>query len=112
MSTDVARRIYDLLCAIPKGRVTTYGELARAVGSRAPRAIGRILHINPNAPRVPCHRVVMSDGTLGGYAGGCEKKIALLNSEGVHIEGGAVVDFSERFFRFDHKNNSDPTFSS
>lgn len=84
---------------VPRGRVTTYGELARALGTKGYRAIGRILHNNPNAPLVPCHRVVMSDGSLGGYAHGTTRKIELLTSEGIRIEHGRVVDFQCRFLK-------------
>jgi methylated-DNA-[protein]-cysteine S-methyltransferase len=98
---DRAQKVYELLCRIPRGKVTTYGELARAVGYKGARAIGRIVHMNPNAPAVPCHRVVMSDGGLGGYALGAEKKIRLLDEEGVRIADNRVVDFERCLHRFD-----------
>ena len=56
----------------------------------AARAVGRALHINPHAPRVPCHRVIASDGTLHGYAGGLRKKARLLRAEGVEVRKGRV----------------------
>lgn len=82
---------YQLLCSVPRGKVTTYQLLATAVAKRfgfsprAVRAVGGAMNRNPDAPRVPCHRVVRSDGSLGGYAGGVGKKIALLQSEGINI---------------------------
>jgi O-6-methylguanine DNA methyltransferase len=90
-------QVYQLLLRIPAGRVTTYGEIARVLGTKGYRAVGRILNQNPNAPEVPCHRVVMSDGSLGGYAHGVARKIELLTREGVRIEDGRVCDFWGRF---------------
>ncbi len=77
---------------IPPGRVTTYGEIAKALGDvRAARAVGAALPKNPKPIEIPCHRVVMSDGSLGGYAfGGPERKRALLLSEGVPFKGDRV----------------------
>ena len=62
-------KVYNLLKQIPRGRVTTYKSLAQALHSKAYRAVGQILKKNPCAPLVPCHRVVKSDGTIGGYMG-------------------------------------------
>ena len=95
-----AQKLYELLSQIPKGRVTTYGELAKKLKTRGYRAVGQIVGANPNAPKVPCHRVVRSDGALGGYAFGIEKKIELLNAEGVKISDGKVVDFEKKLHRF------------
>lgn len=85
-----AERVYRLTKKVPEGRVTTYGEIARALGNKGYRAVGQALHVNPYAPLVPCHRVVASDGSLGGFASGLKKKIRLLEQEGVHIEYGKV----------------------
>jgi methylated-DNA-[protein]-cysteine S-methyltransferase len=65
---------------IPVGYVASYGSLAKAVGG-SPRAVGRVMASNPFAPIVPCHRVVSSDFTLGGYGGGLDVKLALLVRE-------------------------------
>lgn len=84
--------MYDLfhdLLNIPKGKVTTYKCLAKQLNLH-PRAVGKLLNKNPDAPRVPCHRVIQSDGKLGGYAHGVAKKIALLESEGVQINKGKI----------------------
>ena len=83
-------RCYKLLRKVPKGKVTTYGEIAKKLGTEGYRAVGNAMHRNPYAPVVPCHRVVRSDGTLGGYAGGLKKKIKLLNQEKVEVKGGKV----------------------
>jgi methylated-DNA-[protein]-cysteine S-methyltransferase len=74
--------IYKLLIKIPAGKVSTYGDLAKALGNpSASRETGRLLGKNPNPIVVPCHRVVMSDGKLGGYAYGSTRKRELLEKE-------------------------------
>ncbi|MBI4440132.1 MGMT family protein [Candidatus Woesearchaeota archaeon] len=86
---------------IPKGKVTTYKELGNAINSRAYRAIGTALSKNPHAPEVPCHRVVKSKGSVGGYSGkgGKNAKIKLLEKEGVSIKDG-IVDLEKFLHRF------------
>lgn len=89
---------------VPKGYVTTYQLLARAVGRpRAARAVGNALHGNPDAPVVPCHRVVCSDGSLGGYAFGSAKKTALLKKEGVKVKNGKIINFKNIVYYFNNK---------
>jgi methylated-DNA-[protein]-cysteine S-methyltransferase len=85
------QKIWALTSQIPKGRVTTYAELARAVGTKAYRAVGNAMNKNPYAPGVPCHRVVGSDGSLTGYAHGLAKKRKMLADEGVPCRGNRVV---------------------
>lgn len=81
--TDFQLRCWRALLEIPYGRTISYAELARRVGSpRGFRAVGMANHDNPVAIIVPCHRVIASDGTLGGYGGGLEIKRALLELEG------------------------------
>jgi methylated-DNA-[protein]-cysteine S-methyltransferase len=88
--------VYELLLKIPAGKVTTYGDLAKALGNpSASRIVGRILGQNPNPIKVPCHRVVMSDGKLGGYAYGTAKKRGLLEKEGLSFTNGIVSDFTK-----------------
>ena len=84
------QKIWALTSRIPKGQVTTYAELARALGTRAYRAVGNAMNKNPFAPGVPCHRVVGSNGSLTGYAGGLEKKRRLLSEEGVALRADKV----------------------
>lgn len=99
--TEFERKVLRVLRRVPGGKVTTYGELARAAGKPgAARAVGNALNKNPAAPHVPCHRVVLSDGRLGGYAGGIKKKIALLGGEGVTVKSGHIADFRQKFYRF------------
>lgn len=96
-----ANKVYASLRKVPRGRVTTYQELARAVGSpRAARAVGNALNKNPDAPKTPCHRVVQASGQIGGYAHGLNKKIMLLESEGVVVEQGRVKNFSNKLYKF------------
>ena len=81
--SDFSRRIYQVVARIPRGKTMTYSEVAVAAGRpKAVRAVGNILNKNPFAPDVPCHRVVRSDGTVGGFVHGTAKKKALLKSEG------------------------------
>lgn len=93
--------IYELVARIPEGRVTTYSELAKAAGKpKASRLVGQILNRNPNPVVVPCHRVVKSDGDIGGYAYGSGAKKKLLENEGVKIVKGRIVDFESAKYRF------------
>lgn len=94
-----ANRCYDVLRRVPRGRVTTYGEIARALGSKGFRAVGMAMKKNPYAPEVPCHRVVGAGGKIGGFASGTGKKIKMLKKEGVDVVEGRVMDFEKRFFR-------------
>ena len=88
--------IYKLLIKIPAGNVSTYGDLAKALGNpSASREIGRLLGKNPNPIVVPCHRVVMSDGKLGGYAYGSTRKRELLEKEGISFTDEIIRDFKE-----------------
>jgi methylated-DNA-[protein]-cysteine S-methyltransferase len=84
IGTEFQKKCWNALLAIPYGRTCSYAEIARKVGSpRAFRAVGQANHNNPIAIIVPCHRVVTSGGTLGGYGGGLEVKDRLLRLEGV-----------------------------
>ncbi|MCG7841144.1 MAG: endonuclease V [Methanomassiliicoccales archaeon] len=100
---DLYRYVYDLTVQIPEGRVSTYGALARALGDlAASRAVGRVLSADRPRPfKVPCHRVVYSDGRTGWYNGagkGAERKQELLRSEGVSINDGKVLNFEKTRF--------------
>ena len=81
--TAFQRSVWDALLAIPRGGTTSYGTLSRRIGHPAAvRAVGAAIGRNPLSIVVPCHRVVGSDGSLTGYAGGLERKTALLRLEG------------------------------
>ena len=92
-------KCYAVLRKVPKGKVVTYGEIAKVVGvSKGARAVGRAMHVNPYAPKVPCHRVVKSDGKVGGFASGSKKKIKMLEKEGIVVEDGRI-DLGKYLFR-------------
>ena len=101
MITSFQKKVYSLCKRVPKGKVTTYAEIGKAIGKRGQiyRAVGAALNKNPYAPRVPCHRVVKSDGSVGGFATGTKKKILLLKREGINIKGNKIIDFKKRLFR-------------
>lgn len=84
--TEFQRRVYLELLRVPRGETISYGELARRIGCRSAQAVGQALKRNPFAPDVPCHRVVASDGGIGGFHGQregemIEKKMRLLEEE-------------------------------
>lgn len=86
-------KVYELTRLIPKGKVATYGQLARLAGNKkAARTVGFFMRINPDAPRTPCHRVVSSTGELTGYSapGGLFKKRKMLLDERVVFKGKKV----------------------
>lgn len=89
-SMSFNQKVWAMTARIPKGRVTTYGEIARALGTRAYRAVGNALNRNPHAPRVPCHRVVGSDGSLTGFDAGLPLKQKMLEREGIPVVNGKV----------------------
>ncbi|MFA7341954.1 MAG: MGMT family protein [Candidatus Methanomethylophilaceae archaeon] len=102
--TELEEAVWARLRQIPPGRVCSYGDLAEAIGRPGnARAMGRLLSKNPEPIVTPCHRVVLSDGRLGGYMGGYERssqKQELLEIEGVKVLEGVVVDFPRIRFRF------------
>src|SRR5687767_93901 len=84
------QKVWALCAQVPAGKVTTYGAIAEALGTKAYRAVGNAMNRNPYAPTVPCHRVVGSDGSLTGFAGGLELKRQMLAREGIECAGGKV----------------------
>ncbi|MEM2160721.1 MAG: MGMT family protein [Candidatus Nitrosotenuis sp.] len=93
--------VYKKLLQVPKGKVTTYGELARAVGlQNGQRVIGQIMNRNPFPVVIPCHRVVKSDGKIGGYFYGEKVKTKMLSDEGIKIADGKIKDWEKTVFRF------------
>jgi len=98
-------KVWKLMKEIPKGKVTTYGLIAKKLNTKAYRAVGNACLRNPYAPRVPCHRVVRSNGTIGGFGGKTSgqnivNKIRMLQREGVEVRNGRIVDFERVVFRF------------
>ncbi|MDO8537710.1 MAG: MGMT family protein [archaeon] len=93
-------RVWDACKKIPKGKVSTYGEIAKAIGSKdSSRAVGNALNKNPFAPIVPCHRVIQSNGSIGGFADGTNKKIKLLKNEGIEIKNNKI-NIDKFLFKF------------
>jgi methylated-DNA-[protein]-cysteine S-methyltransferase len=95
--SSFARRVYAALCKVPRGKVITYAALGRRIGCRSPRAIGQALRANPFAPEVPCHRVIASNLSPGGFSGrtsgpALTKKLRLLAAEGVVFKNGRLSD--------------------
>ena len=111
MTLNFSDKIYAAVKKIPTGRVASYGKIARLAGKpKAARAVGGALNknpkpfllrkngrINPNKNLIPCHRVIRSDGRVGGYAWGAKKKIALLRGEGIKIRNNKIF---KEFFLF------------
>ncbi len=103
MVSKFSHKVYKAICKIPKGKVSTYKEVAKAVGKpKAFRAVGQALKANKHPEKIPCYKVVRSDGSLGGYCGSdpknIQKKIRLLKKDGVKVVAGKV-DLEKYLFR-------------
>ena len=88
IGTEFQLKVWTYLRKIPRGRVKTYSQVAKAIGKPlATRAVANAIGKNPYAPKIPCHRVIRSDGTLGGYSGkgGVKTKRFLLKNEGIKL---------------------------
>lgn len=85
--TAFQRSVWEALLEIPRGELRSYGELTAGLGRGSPRAVGQAVGANPLPVLVPCHRVVASDGRLGGYSGGLDRKVRLLEIEGFRPSG-------------------------
>ncbi|MFO7870259.1 MAG: MGMT family protein [Kiritimatiellia bacterium] len=95
--TPFQKAVYDAISRVPRGMVTTYGAVARELGRGCPAAVGQALKRNPFAPKAPCHRVIASDLSIGGFRGrrggkAIAEKLDLLESEGVRFRNGKLVD--------------------
>ena len=102
--TEFQKKVYAAVSEIPRGSVSTYALVARRIGCGSARAVGQALRHNPFAPGVPCHRVIRSDLSLGGFMGAesgrkVARKAALLRAEGVPLKNGSCDDPS-RLFRY------------
>ena len=97
----IEKKIYRKLLQVPSGKITTYKELARSVGlENGQRVIGQIMKKNPFPIIIPCHRVVKSNGEIGGYAYGISIKKNMLVKEGIQIKNNKIEDFEKNFFSF------------
>ena len=99
--TPFQLKVYEFTRKVPKGKVTTYADLAHALGIAGYRSVGTALGRNPDIPATPCHRVVKSDGFVGQYAFNTPKKVALLRSEGIEVtDEGKVQNFEKVRYQF------------
>lgn len=89
--SEFQKQVYGLTAKIPLGKVSTYKMLAQALKKpQASRAVGNALNKNPFAPQVPCHRVIRSNGEIGGFANGSQQKKILLKKEGLEIVNNKI----------------------
>lgn len=101
--SEFRKEVWNALCEIPYGKITTYGAItrklaaSRGISEKAAQAVGGAVAHNPISIIIPCHRVVGTNGSLTGYAGGLEKKVWLLNHEG--------VDMGERKWYENYRND-------
>lgn len=93
------RSVLLLECTVPRGRITTYGRIARKLGSGA-RAVGNALARNPFPLIIPCHRAVRADLSIGGFQGGTEMKKTLLAMEGIIVDRSGRIAESNRVWDF------------
>jgi len=94
------KKLQYLLLQIPKGKVTTYKEIAHAMGIKGYRFVGQLLNKNPYPDKHPCYKVVNSDGRIGGFAQGTEEKIRRLKADGIIVRDGKIVDFEDKLYLF------------
>ncbi len=99
-NTHFNEKCYALLKLIPEGKVTTYKEIAKALNTKAWRAVGSAMAKNKDLMVIPCHRVVRSNGSIGQYVLGADKKAELLTKEGVAIKNGIVKNLDHFIHRF------------
>ena len=98
---NFSKKVWNKCKKIPRGKISTYKENGKSLNSKAYRAIGQALKNNPYAPIVPCHRVVKSDGSIGGYQGtNSLKKEKFLKIEGIVINKGKIKEFKQKLYRF------------
>lgn len=103
--TNFQERVYKLTAKIPRGKVTTYKIIAEKLRTKAYRSVGTALSKNPYAPKIPCHRVISSDGSIGGFKGKktgkpIKEKIKMLEKEGVQIYKGKIVKLKQTLYKF------------
>ena len=97
--TPFQSECYKALEQVPPGKVISYAGLAEMIGRpKAHRAVGSAMNKNPFAPKVPCHRVVKSNGEIGGFADDINVKIKRLHKEGVEVLDNKIVNFKSILF--------------
>lgn len=93
-------KLHFFLKKIPPGKITTYKEVAHAMGTKGYRFVGQLLNKNPHPDEFPCYKVVNSDGKLGGFALGNENKIERLKKDGIKVKDGKIVEFKKQLYQF------------
>lgn len=89
--TEFEKTVFQITQRIPKGKISTYGQIARIMGNKYyARAVGNALNKNPYQIIIPCHRVIKSNGKIGGFSSGTEKKIKLLKKENILIKNNSI----------------------
>ena len=94
-----SEKVYKICKKIPEGKVSTYKLVAESLNSKGYRVVGNALNKNRNK-YVPCHRVIKSNGFVGGFALGTKKKIQILKREGIKIKNNKVINFKKVLYRF------------
>ncbi len=100
MKKSFNERCYELLKGIPRGKVTTYKQIAHSLGSVGYRAVGNAMVKNKDIKRNPCYKVVKSDGGLGSYQLGINEKKRLLEGDGIEVSNDNKVDLKKYLHRF------------
>jgi len=99
-----AQKVYNLCKKIPKGKISTYKDIAHKLNTKAYRAVGQALKKNKNPNIIPCFKIIKSDGSIGGYSGNnpknIKKKIKKLKSEGIIVKNNKVQNFEKILFKF------------
>ena len=104
-------KIFTVVAKIPKGKVMTYGQIAKVCHIHDPRIVGFAMHANKRLHKIPCHRVVGAHGKLTGYAmGGIQRKKEILENEGVMFVNEQTVDLSKSAFLDFSKDIEQPNF--
>lgn len=91
MALNFKQKCYKIIKKIPKGKVTTYKAVGNILNTKAYRAVGNAMKANILTIKIPCHRVINSNGSLRGYSKGINKKISLLKSEGIKIKNNKMI---------------------
>ena len=98
---NIEEKIYKKLLTVPHGKITTYNELSKSIGlENGQRLVGQIMKKNPFPVIIPCHRVIKSNGDIGGYLFGIDIKKNMLRKEGICITKNKIDNFEEVFFTF------------
>lgn len=84
------KQIYELCKKIPRGKVCTYKDIAKALNSKAYRAVGNALNKNKDCNNIPCFKIINSNGKLGGYSKGLKEKIKRLRENGIKIKSNKI----------------------